>query len=213
MRTIKFISIIILLSGFTFALIHCTEESISLKGNLELELRTTSCLPDLGSVCTQFEVNAEQIQLPGYPGCDFWIKYTYQECYPQAGLVRFNIGDVMIIKHNCQQFWDDLETSIANGTVEQFWIGINKLLYKYVTDKLINTVNPSEVLTLAVNYHIASCQKMCIEERREDPQGPFKAYYIHCGDKCCALYTYYSVVNGNWVLLKKPSVTVDTDLC
>ena len=205
MRNIKFISIFILLCGFTFALVQCTKDNIEAKNNEPLELRSTNCLPDPVPGCSQYDVLLEKIQLPGYPGCDFWINYKYQKCFSN-GLVTFNIGDVVIAKHNCKKFWDDLNAAIANGTVEQFWIGINKLLYKLVTEKLINTVPINQVLALAVNYHIAACSKLCTEERRDDPLGPYIAYYIHCGDKCCALYTYYTVVNGKWVLLHKTLV-------
>jgi hypothetical protein len=212
MKLIKYFLIFILLCGFSFALVQCTKESIEVKDNQALELRNTNCSPNLEPGCNDNYVILEQIQLPGYPGCDFLINYRYQKCNLSNGLVRFNIGDVVIAKHNCKKFWDDLNAAIANGTVEQFWIGINKLLYKYVTEKLIKTVNPEQVLALAVNYHIAACQKMCTEERRDDPDGPYIAYYIHCGDKCCALYTYYTVVNGEWTLLTKTLVPAQ-DAC
>jgi hypothetical protein len=208
MKQIKYISIFILLCGFTFALVQCTKEGIDLKNSGELELRTSNCLPDPDPGCTQYDVLLEKIQLPGYSGCDFWINYKYQKCFSN-GLVTFNIGDVEIAKHNCTQFWNDLNAAITNGTVEQFWISINKLLYRYVTEKLINTVNPEQVLTLAVNYHIGACKKMCTEQNQRDPNAPYIATYIHCGDKCCALYTYYTWVNGNWTLLTKTLVPVD----
>lgn len=213
MKKIKNVLAILLLGVFTMAMIKCVkeEDSVLKSKNSELEIRSTNCLPNPAPGCLQYDVFLEKIQLPGYPGCDFWISYRYQKCFSN-GLVTFNIGDVVIAKHNCKKFWDDLNAVIGNGTVEQFWIGINKLLYKYVTDKYMNTMNPDQILSLAVNYHIAACKKMCTDETREDPLAPYVASYIHCGDKCCALYTYYTVVNGKWTLLYKTLVPA-TDPC
>ncbi len=205
MKQIKFISIFILLCGFTFALVQCTKDNIVAKNNEPLEFRSNDCLPQNQLNCVDKYVYLEKIQLSGYPGCDFWINYHYQEC-TSNGIPVINIGDVEIAKHNCTQFWNDLNAAIANGTVEQFWIGINKLLYKYVTEKLINTKSCSQVLSLAVNYHIAACKKMCADENRNDPDATYIASYIHCGDKCCALYTYYICENGVWKLLTKTFV-------
>lgn len=200
MKTIKFISIFILLCGFTFALVQCTKDEttkIELNGS-KIEYRTSNpCAPDLGNNPNCDSVSFDYfISIPMYPGCQFRVQFLYWECIDGLGNIAYHITDYQIISHDCAQYSIDLQNAMNNGTINAFNITFGKQIWNSITLFLLSSTSPSYNV-LSANYYTASCTKDCYWKSKN---GLWVGWRYSCGENCCRARRTYNYINGQWTL-------------
>lgn len=199
MKQIKYISIFILLFGFSFALVQCTKDEatkIELKGS-KIEYRTSNpCAPDFSNrpSCDSI-THTISVQIPMYPGCSFSVKFFFWECYGGSA-IAYHLTDYEIIDHNCNQYNIDLINARNNNTINTFNIAFGKQIWNAITQWILSGT-PSNVTVATLEYYVASCSKECYWQTRG-------SYWVGkrfaCGENCCGLQKVYNKVNGQWVL-------------
>jgi len=217
MRTIKFISIFILLCGFTFALVQCTKDENGVNTpnpDKTIELRESSNCIDttyLNSVCSK-GVFSWAISLPQYPGCTFWVDVPYYFCYGLTA-TSMHVGDYKIVEHDCQDYNDDANDAFNNGMLEIFTINFDKSVWHAINVYLMTHLPPQVTTHLELNYYTASCAKTCyvIVGKPGEIQGIIPHRY-NCGEKCCKLITVYRKINGVWKI-ESQSYLPNNDPC
>ncbi|MBK7096774.1 MAG: hypothetical protein IPH57_17545 [Saprospiraceae bacterium] len=200
MKTIKFISIFILLCGFTFALVQCTKDEATkseLKGS-KIEYRTSNpCAPDLGNNPNCDSVSFDYfVSIPMYPGCQFRVQFLYWECIDGLGNIAYHLSDYQIISHDCPQYNTDLQNAMNNGTINIFNIAFGKQIWNAITVLLLNSTSPS-LGAITLEYYVASCAKECYWKSRT---GFWLGKRYSCGENCCIAQRNYNKINGVWIL-------------
>jgi hypothetical protein len=212
MKTLKNISIFILLIGFAFALIQCNKDNLSVKpeNDNSIELRTYSedCLPPLEDGCSQ-KNDTIHITISQFPGCVFIVNVNVQKCPDGMNSWTYNIGDFTILSHDCPAF-DSIILNSNQQYLENFTYQFGVWVRNALTNHyLIQDIQPNGGTYAIINHYFASCLKTCYIEIWEDPKWPRLVYYgiqrERCGENCCQLETDYQYINGNWMLQSQRS--------
>ena len=143
MKNLKFISIFILLCGFTFALVQCTKDSFNVKteNDASLEMRSFSddCLPPQEPTCLQ-DVDTINLSVSQFSGCVFKVHVTVQKCPAGNNVWTYNIGDFEVLSHNCAAF-DSIIQNSSQVDLEYFTYQFGKWIRNALTNYyLINDI-------------------------------------------------------------------------
>ncbi len=149
-------------------------------------------------------------ELPQYPGCQFFGSVEYIACYGQ-GASRLYVGDVVIFyADNCPQYYLDLQSAQANGTLVFFHRAFMGAVYNVATEILLNTNLPATESTIRVEHHMAACITTCWKPANTDVTGgggptggvPPTVLLVPvdtpCDDACCIRTATYRKIEGVW---------------
>ncbi|MBK7093751.1 MAG: hypothetical protein IPH57_01300 [Saprospiraceae bacterium] len=203
MKTIKYLSIFVLLIGFSFALVRCTKDEAT-KSELnasKIEYRIDNpCAPDLSNLPSCDSItHTISVQIPMYPGCSFTVEFFVWEC-DGGSAIAYHLSDYKIIDHNCNQYNIDLINAKNNNTINYFNMVFGKQIWYAITQWLLSGT-ASNISVVTVEYSIASCAKECYWQIRGSNAWVGRRYA--CGENCCKLKRVYNKINGEWVPTNK----------
>jgi hypothetical protein len=173
--------------------------------NLVLESRDSeigsSCLGDAPSPCYE-GVYTWSITLPDYPNCELIVEQYYYVCYG-LNFANFHLGGFdYTINLGCDDFLDDQETAILQGTEEQFITYINQQIWEQITENLLSGLSGSYYEIAEFEYNVGSCKFLCGSDQ------------LRCGDVCCRKVNKWERdSSGDWYLSEEGEIERFGDSC
>jgi len=209
----KFFGIILLILFTTSCVNNIDVKSIEKVEiiNPEIETRNEgdSCFDPNIVDLTDCEFDFQNINatFDDYPGCTFTIEVAFYQCTDLVQIDKwFYIENIRLLSHDCPAFDNDVLLAQQNGTLDQFSLRVDLMLFDAATDFLGSTV--LDVATYTFHFVTASCQQYCWFT------GMKKGYYFYsyfktqCGEGCCEIEKVHYFQNG---VVVSESVDVTTD--
>lgn len=162
--------------------------------NLEIATRNEgdSCFSDEEldpNDCESFS-QIVSFNLNEYPGCTFQVEFSYVKCVSQFSNIRYyHISSLQLKEHDCVDYDNDVLAARLNGTLAQFSLDFDQLLYNAVLDYLGQF--PNSFGTIVVKYITASCVKFCYFNEFKSGAYYYTYYRTICGEDCCEIETDY----------------------
>ena len=126
-----------------------------------------------------------------YPGCTFTVDYAYYQCTdPSSGYRTYYIEAVTLIGHDCVDYDNDVLLAQQNGTLAQFSLDFDKLLYTAVSDHL-GEPQGGIFGASVVKFNIATCVQYCHIKKSFKGIDVYTFIRMECGTGCCAVETIY----------------------
>lgn len=172
--------------------------------NTELTARSqsTNCLEDVPTTGSCFDgVLSWPIAIPEYPGCTFNVSVEYIQCSSLTGMFNITslfLGAIEINDHDCPAYDQDVNTAIANGTINDFTIAIDKSIWNVVRPILLNGISPTNFAFIEIINRPSSCIKTCYVLQGGEPFNYIAPVRIPCGTSCCEVKTTYQFIDGHW---------------
>jgi len=206
MKTRNYLFILTILLGIF--IYSCSDSNIKEPENessLELQSRSTgigeSCLGETPAACYD-GVYSWPIVIPDYPNCEFIVTVDYYTCIGLGG-GRVHFGDFdYVVNIGCNEFYDDWDDAIQNGTEDQFYTHFNQQIWQAVTLNLLNVAPLSLWQVAQIEYNVGSCIYLCEREA------------LRCGDACCQKTNIWERnKKGDWELTEEGDITLIGDAC
>jgi len=212
MRNIKFISIFILLCGFTFALVQCAKEEID-TNTVDTKIESRSSNPCAPKIMCPIEYKIVDIQVPGYSGCTIQAEMIYEKCGEKFRFFDF----IMIIPNSTgcaglRNYLDGLTPDQLRAFMDWVEAEGKRLVLQLFYNQLPYYVD-------VTSYH-SLCKQECkwldldclIDEYTGGPRGGgginprgdkecWKYGTVRCGEGCCVTESQYvKNIQGQFVL-------------
>jgi len=143
-----------------------------------------------------------------YPGCTFIIEIAYHRCNGLVSIDKwFYIENIRLVSHNCPAFDSDVLSAQQNGTLAQFSLRVDLMLFDGATDHLGSNV--LDVATETYHYITASCQQYCWFTGTNKGYTYYSYYRNTCGEGCCEILKIYYYQNG---VVVSESIDVTSDV-
>lgn len=182
--------------------LQCQKKEIETNTLNDDELKVDARSTGLGQSCLEPQpapcysgVYTWTIEVPDYRGCEFIVRVEYYVCIG-IGSNRLHLGDFEYdIQYGCDEFYDDWEAAILNGTEDQFYTHFNQQVWTAVTQNLLNSTLLSTWAVAQIEYNVGSCMYLC----------DFEA--LRCGDTCCKKTNIWKRnIKGEWYLFEEGEI-------
>lgn len=187
-----------------FLIMSCsnhTEEVPLEKGILvaaEIEKRNSeSCLSsdDIDPDECQFQELSFLASLDDYPGCWFNVQISYFKCVTLNSIDEtFYIQNVSLISHNCPDFDNDVLLAQQNGTLAEFTLHFDVMLFEAARNALGS--NPPNLAAYTYIYLTASCNQYCWITGSKNGFTYYTYHKVPCGEGCCQIESVYYYDDG-----------------
>lgn len=100
-----------------------------------------------------------------------------------------------VANYGCNDFYNDWDNAIQNGTEEQFYTHFNQQIWTVITNNLLNSSSLNYWNFAEFEYNVGSCKYLCERDA------------LRCGDACCLkVNTWERNKNGEWELTEEGEI-------